>query len=250
MTLTVVRNEPEPLVLGPEASPRTYYLKVPAAIERAKWRHAVAAQGGRFHGQIGLLDGLKRGVQTVMASSPPDILEAVVEHIDLYRAAMLDFAKDSVGGAYDNTADPEVLRAFTESLARLGALGRSLAVYEMETVAAYPPYAQMVADDQVYWTICGIEGVKLFLKNYDGLTVPFSKLPGGVPETVLAAIPESDLEQIGRKVEDMSRLSAVQRRNFPLPPSTSAGGSTSTPGTTETNGNAVNSESDRSSATP
>src|SRR5262245_44146738 len=84
----MISREPEKLVLGPADKPRTYYLKKPVLHERANWRRATAACGGKCNGPDVLLDLMADGVRALMESEPEEIVDALLRKIERQRARL------------------------------------------------------------------------------------------------------------------------------------------------------------------
>jgi hypothetical protein len=240
--LSVISNDPVRLELGLPGAERVYLLKIPALLERAKWRSAIARAGGRYHGQIALLDCLRDGVATLMKDSPEALVGALLGRIEKHRDNLLGVHVSAM--AMGEAATDEDRAAFQAAIERLGESGRDLAVVEMEVVQNYPRYAAMVADDQIFWQIAGIEGARLFLQGWEGIDAPFRRLANVIADAVLENIPEDDLSAIGRKLDELSRLSDRTRKNFSTPSSTPSGGEISNLTNTATSGTAPSSSSE------
>jgi hypothetical protein len=231
--LLVNPNVPERVECGPENARRIYFVRPPTVYERVKWRRAVAAAGGRYHGPLALLGALSDGVSALMGDSPAELREAVLSKIDAHRANMLAFGEAARG----DLDDAEGRKEFAAAGMAMAESGRALAVTEAEVLASYPAYAQMAADDQTYWEIAGIEASRLFLSGWEGIDVEFSRsAAAGAADAVLAAIPEGDFASIGLFVDRMTRISASQRKNSSSPASTPPAGATSTRSSRTTKG--------------
>jgi len=223
----LVSNEPERLELGLESDRRVYLLKPPSVYERVKFRRAVSAAGGRLHGQLSLIEALGRAVVELMAESPPEARDAVLAKIEAHRVKAVECMEAARALQFEESEDTR--RAFAAAAAALAESGRGLVVIEAEAVGAHPAYAQMVADDAVYWEIAGIEGARLFLMGWEGITGKFARNAGGLSEASLAAISQGDFAVIGAKIESLCRVSETQRKNFSSPPATPPGGNSSMP---------------------
>lgn len=223
--LLVNPNVPERVECGPANARRVYLVKPPTVYERVKWRRAVAASGGRYHGPLALLGALADGVRALMADSPDELRDAVLSKVDAHRANMIAFGESAREA---DLADEEQKKEFAASGAAMAASGRALAVTESEVLTAYPAYAQMAADDETYWEVAGIEATRLFLTGWEGIDAPFSRGASGASEDALAAIPEGDFASIGLFIDRMSRVTAAQRKNSLSPASMRPAGATST----------------------
>jgi hypothetical protein len=227
--LLVNPNVPERVECGPENARRVYLVRPPTVYERVKWRRAVAAAGGRYHGPLALLGALADGVRALMAGSPDELRDAVLSKIDAHRANMIAFGESARDA---DLADDEQRKEFTASGEAMAESGRALAVTESEVFSAYPVYAQMAADDQTYWEIAGIEAARLFLTGWEGFDAEFRRSSSScASDDSLAAIPEGDFASIGLFIDRMTRITASQRKNLSLPASTPPAGATSTKST-------------------
>jgi hypothetical protein len=233
----MLSKEPEKIELGPEKARRTYWLKRPVLHERAKWRRAVAAAGGRLYGQVGLLDLMAAGIRSVMADSPPEIVDALLAKVAAQRANVVALGESSHDT--DNPEDEEWTTLL--DACRVGATG--LSVIEHELMAAYEPYAIAVGDNAAYWQIAGIEAARAFCVGWEGLNEKHKRGPGGLTEDCLAVIPEEDFTALARFAEGLARVSEPERKNSNSPPHTSSGGETSTSLNEATSGPSPNSAS-------
>lgn len=205
-----------------EISGRAYILKRPTVADRVRWRKNVLAAGGRRHGQFGLLDALRRGVETIMADSPAEIREALVAKIEAHRDVLKRFSAAVISGGFD--ADPD---GMVERARVMAASADELSVIESEVANAYPRYAVMAADEKLYPQIAGIEAARLLLLSWEGFDVELVRDSVGVAEQSLAVIPEWDLALIAEQTEALCGVSAAQRKNSGSPPAISTGGETS-----------------------
>lgn len=236
----MISKEPEKLEVSQGDARRTYWLKRPVLHERAQWRSAIAASGGKHHGQVALLDLLAQGVKTLLTSETShEILEALLAKITRQKDAVDELTK-----AAGTNADGATIKALSEKCAA-GAL--DLAVVEDEVRTHWPPYAQAIGDDAAYWQIVGIEAARMFLVSWDGLGAELKHVRTGkrliADSDCLEAIPEGDLPLIGLFAESLARVSGVERKNSSSPLATSSGGETSTSLNGATSGNASSSAS-------
>src|SRR5262245_8160607 len=186
----MLSREPEKLVCGPDDKPRVYWLKKPVLHERANWRRATAASGGKFNGTDTLLDLMSEGVRKMMVGQDQQIVDAVLAKIERQRERVAAWREASV----DDSAASKTLQ---DGL-------RDLAVIESEVLAGYPPYASAVGDDASYWQIAGIEAARLFLVKWEGFELELIRTRIGVDDASLSEIPESDLSVIGMFADRLS----------------------------------------------
>ena len=246
--LSVISNDPVRLELDPAGGipARAYLLKIPALLERAKWRAAIARAGGRLHGQLALIDCLRDGVASLMKDSPEALVGALLDRIEKHKENLLAVHTSALGMDAANEGDRQT---FAAAIERLGESGRDLAVVESEVVQNYPRYAAMVADDQTYWQIAGVEGARFFLVGWEGIDGPLRRLGNATADASLELIPEGDLDVIGRKLDELSRLSDRTRKNSSSPSSTPSGGETSNLTNMATSGTVQSSKSESTAST-
>jgi hypothetical protein len=225
MPLLVDTKTPERLEIGSSV----YLIKPPSVMERARWRRAIVAAGGRRHGQLALLECLADGVSALMADNPPEVRDSVLALIQTHRDTVLGMVAQAVSGAFDDAnelaqEDRDALRA---QIAGIEESGKALSLIETAVLAGYPRYAEMAADDAAYSQIAGLEGARLFLMGWEGLDGTLARGPGGVSEQSLAQIPEGHFSAIGNAVEALTRVPEKKRKNSVSPPSSSPGGENS-----------------------
>jgi len=225
----MLSNAPERLRLGPEDKPRVYWLKRPVLHERANWRRATAACGGKFNGPDELLSIMADGVRQLMEGKPEEIVDALLAKIERQRERVLKWRESPRG-------DNEAAREMRDGMREIGTI-------ESEVLAAYPAYASAVGDDAAYWQIAGIEAARLFLVRWEGFEIELRRTRAGVDDSCLAEIPEGDFAMIGMFADGLSRLREAERKNSNLPLATSSGGVTSNNSNGATNGPFPNSES-------
>jgi len=212
------------LECGPDDDRRVYLFKTPEVYERHKFRRAVAAAGGRRHGPGALLNALSAGVREIMADSPAEARDAVLRKIEEHRALMV--AQGALASTVD-IDDEAQSKMFVEKARAIETSGQELFVIECQVTAAYPRFAQMQADEEVYWGIAGAEGARLFLTAWEGFDEPLQRADGVLTSASLAAIPEEDLSAIGLKIDQLIRLSGRQRKNSSSPAASRSAGETS-----------------------
>ena len=224
----MLSREPEKLELGPEDSRRIYWLKRPVLHERANWRRAVAACGGKFNGTQALLDLLADGVRHVMDGHPVEIVDAVIAKVERQREAVKAWAEKS--------DDKDLAKAVASGV-------RDLVTIESEVIARFAPYATAVGDDAAYWAIAGIEAARAFLVKWEGIDFELKRTRAGVDDSCLEQIPENDFAFIGMFADRLSRLRDAERKKSNSPPLSSPGGETSNSLNAAMNGQFPNSES-------
>ena len=222
MTLLADPRLPEPITIGP----RTYLMKPATTAERTRWRRAIAAAGGRQHGPGGLLNCLAAGIRSLMKGSPPEIVDAMLGKVEAQRDRVIAFfeaAREATLGGDDAT------QTFIRAGQAMNEGDADLAVIVAEVTANYPAYAQMVADESTYWSIVGMESLRMFCLGFEGITVDVAgeaegeilkqqvlavRGPGGLTDESLAEVPEGDLAAIGTMYENLVKVTPAQRKNL------------------------------------
>jgi hypothetical protein len=216
---------PESLTLGVGDKAKTYLLRTPSVMDRARYRRAIAEAGARRSGPVGLLDALSRSVASLMAESDDDVRGAVLAKIAAYREKLAAYAEAARDGEYDT--DDGKARAATDLL-DLVKSGEALRAIEDAARGGDPKYAAQCADDEAYFGFAGVVGARMFLVGWTGFDGDVARGPEGATEATLAKIPEGHFPAIGLKLETMLNLSETQRKNSVSPPAGLSGGNSST----------------------
>src|SRR5690606_1474532 len=102
-------------------------------------------------------------------------------------------------GLYD-TATDDGRAEFRAALARLAQFDEDLTQVAAVVRDNYAPYAQALADDIVYPTIEAIEATRIFLAGWENRPQAFRRDQSGVPDAVLATVPEHHRHEIALEV--------------------------------------------------
>lgn len=209
MTVLVDPKQPEAITVGD----REYLMRPATVAERTRWRRAIAASGGRQHGPLALLNCLAAGVRSLMKNSPAPVRDAVLAKIDAQRVNVVAFFGAAQKVAIDGG---DMKQEFLEAGRLMNEGDAGLAVVIAEVSANYPAYAQMVADEETYWPISGIEALRMFCVGWKnkGAEMPCERGAAGMTDDSLAEIPEGDLMAIGQGYENLIRVSPQKRKNL------------------------------------
>lgn len=181
-----------------------YLLKVPTVFERGRYRHALAAAGARRHTTQAMAAELRRGVVAVLAGDDMAApREKLLEEIDGLTA--------DLAAAVALIGQDE---AFAEAWAAVVAREQVIDALAAGIRDAYPPYAAMIADNEVYPTLSGLVAAQMFLLGWEGITHPFVRTAQGtLSEESLKAIPELHLASIGAEIEKLLAPTDAQAKN-------------------------------------
>ncbi|WP_142847231.1 hypothetical protein [Telmatospirillum sp. J64-1] len=213
-------KQPVSLVpMGEEAKPeqerRTYLLRVPGLSDRAALQRAVRLAGGRQHPPLAMLAALRRGMEEIYGD-PRDESEAAAKSNLL---ALIDADEEALRVVWETAKDQseDGRAAFVEALAALSRAEAELLPLSNMIEQAYRPYAEMRADNEAYNGIYSIEAARLLLDGWENGPAEFRRGRTGVPDDLLARIPEMHLLQIGAKVQEMLRVSDTEAKNSVSP---------------------------------
>lgn len=169
-----------------EVQGRAYHLRHPKAVERAKFRHAVRAQGGRLHA-----------------------MNAIINEIE---AAILDILPE---GDPDREKPEAAIASWRESEETDSENAQYLEALRQEFIPIWPRLAEMDADHVAYFEIAGIEGTRLFLMDWEGFEGKIHRRMGLVDEPTLQLIPQNHFEVIGVELSTMMQVSAQEKKGSP-----------------------------------
>ena len=189
-----------------------YWLRAPSVYDRVEYRRAVAARGGRYHTVFELLAALRREVDAAMAGTDrPETQASLIALIDVRQARLRAFAERT----WDR-ANEEGQRAYIEAFAQAAAPDPVLLEVEAKIRAMGGLYAAMIADNDVYFDLAGLEAARLFVVEWEGLD-GFAHGRRGLTEAALQRIPTVHLPAIAAKVEDLFAPAESERKNSVSP---------------------------------
>ena len=195
----------------------TYFLRTPTVVDRVKYRHAVAAEGGRNWSQLQMLEALEEGLRRIL-SEPEDKerLDNYVQEVRSYRemiSAVIDeYRQESLEiKGHENEGDQvELIRILVDRLNP----PQIIVDIEQVVIDHYPPYAAKLADQSVYHEYAGLVAARMFLVGWEGLEEEFKRQRNGVPDHVLSYIPTAHLIAIGGEVQRLMEPGVSRLKNF------------------------------------
>lgn len=194
----------EPIRHKPAGSQTAYLLQPPTPYSWAAMRRAVRARGAVQHSAWDMARVARDGVAALLAG--PDNaadLAARLADLDAYVTAL-----DGVSAA---GAPPEAMTEFAARLARYA---------EIATLVrrAWPPFAELEADNEYHAEIQAIEAVRAHQIGAGGR----------VTDDELAAIPQRDLYDLWRAILEARAPTDTERKNSGSPSPGSGGAEIST----------------------
>lgn len=196
-----------------------YRLRVPSVWDRTRYRGALGAHGVRSHSVVPMLDAMAQGVRAIYGDADSAAKDAHLDVIAQYRAEAVALGQRLLDGSID-VASEEGRAAFTESMGRQQDLDQALADVAEIVAQGYPPYAQMRADNASFALGRGVVAAQMFLVGWENVPRPFARTDAGVPEALLAQLPEHHLIAIGAEVERLMAPTEPEAKNSDSPSST------------------------------
>lgn len=188
--MSIVLDPAEPVAFRSRDDGPTYHLRVPLVKDRAKYRHAIRAAGGRQWTNLQLMAMARKALDQILPGEEGDAGRVL---IDAYCEG-LNAAIDKRRQGQSEETDAELIAAVTIS----GELAEIVnAIAERDQALA-----NASADNGVYHLIAGQEAARMFLIGWDGLG-EFKRGLNGPTEATLAQITSYDFERIAQKVEEM-----------------------------------------------
>lgn len=202
----------------PEGKRVVYLLRTPGLYDKTRLRRAITAAGGRQHGVIATLRLLRAGVEEIMAGGDAAMRDLHVGMIDGYVAAYLDHFARLRRGQYSVQTE-EARAEFAAAVDRLARFDEDLAPVAAVVREHYQPYAQAIADDLVYPEIEAIEATRLFLVGWENRRPEFRRDQSGVPDKLLAAVPEHHRREIALELQRLMMPTEEEERDSSSPSS-------------------------------
>jgi hypothetical protein len=181
----------ERVAVKPPRSERVYWVRNPTYLEKPRWRHAVAALGGKRWGQLDLAYALRREVERFLGDDPtgPQFIEAIDQYIAGIEAAV---------AAWRDERTDENSAALTKAIVP----PELVAAIATQITTASLAYANMEADRVSYREYAGIAGAQMFLGDWEGKGLPpFRRSISGVPDELMNLIPSQHMVLIGDQIE-------------------------------------------------
>lgn len=183
----------EPIDVAVEG--RRYRLRCPSIADMSRFKKAVRVAGGRRHAfgdKLLLIEaGLKAIGEAANAMDDPEII-AALEEVQGAKERVRVLIGDMQAGTMAEMDPTEFVEAINAALEVTPRLAHASDVVER----SYPPYAEALADDEVYPEIAGRVALELFLDAADGLAAPVRRGFSGLSAETLGAIPASDMTHV------------------------------------------------------
>lgn len=178
-----------------EVNPPVYTIAIPTLLTRARFRRAVAAEGGRMWTRQAMVDAARREIE---AAQPANIAELLTV-CDRYEAL-------------DDATAPDDASAIAGDWLNLSAVLQNSA----------GEFAAKVADNQFWFEVAPLQAARSFLIEAGDMALRRGS-DGLISEESIAAIPESHLVAIGWRAMALMQPSGLDAKNSESPrPSPSA----------------------------
>jgi hypothetical protein len=213
----VILNDPKSVVeFQPDKdSPIVYLLKVPTVVDRVRYRRAVRAEGGKAWSELQMLEAMEDGLRKILVE-PEDQqkLEELVAAIVTYRGNISEVLDEFRKEIIEEESSEDQVEFIRGLVARMEP---PVEVREIERIVFdhYLPYAEMVADRDVFQEISGLVASRMFLAGWKGLDVPFKRTKTGVSDEMLGHLPRIHLAMIGAHVQQMMEPNINQLKKSP-----------------------------------
>lgn len=192
-----------------EASRRSYVLRTPLVLDRARLERETVAAGGRRVGIFDTIAELRAAALEVLDADDPD-RAAMLTAIDAYRARILAAAEAVQGSRGDDRE--AALRQWSETIS-----DPAMNALTIDMRRHWPRLRELEADALVYPLIRGTVAARLFLVDWRGFEGRLRRDARGVHDESIAAIPEAHLVGIGGFVESLFGPTETERKNSASP---------------------------------
>lgn len=198
-----------------------YHLRVPTVDDRIQLKAGLTRLGARQHGRLAILNRLYELVEAVMSDSPPDVRDERLTEIKRRIEAWEEFSTEGGAATYD-LDNPEQRAEWGRAYGRMVADDMDIADIERMVAAKSKGFAQMLADDEIYFDKLGYEVARLFMEDCDGIP-EFNRRPFGASDDWLARIPQSHFSDIGLRYWKLIQPSPAEAKNSESPSSATSG---------------------------
>lgn len=219
----------EPIEIAVEG--RRYVLRQPSIADLSTYKRAVRRAGGR---NVALGDKLlliEQGLKAIAKSAgndDPAIGDSLAVVSDA-KARLIAFIADMQAGAFEGEPDAAFVEAADEALTWSAELQHIASVVERH----HAPYADALADAEVYPDIAGRVALELFLERAEGLSVAVKRGFSGLSAETLDAVPAADLPVIHARFQAEIQVSEAEKKGSRSPISGDASRSSSGDSSTE-----------------
>lgn len=206
MILASPNDRPEFTPAGQdEATAKTYILRVPLLLDRARFERETIAAGGRRVGVFDTIAELGNAARALLAEDDPD-RAAFLASIEAYRTRLKETA-EAVQAARGDERDA-ALKAWIEALSdpRMNEL-------TIELRKHWPPLRDLEADAMTFPLVRGMVAARMFLIEWRGFEGKLKRDARGAHDESLSKIPEAHLIGLGSFVESLFAPTDTERGN-------------------------------------
>lgn len=205
----------EPIEIQVES--RRYVLRQPSIADLSTYKRAVRRAGGR---NVALGDKLlliEAGLKAIAAAQGGDdpVIEQSLGVVADAKARLVAFIGDMQAGAFEGEPDATFVQAADEALTWSAELQHIASVVERH----HAPYADALADAEVYPEIAGRVALELFLEAAEGLSAPVKRGFNGLAAETIDAVPLGDLPLIHARFQAEIQVSESEKKGSRSPTS-------------------------------
>lgn len=200
----------EPIEIAVEA--RRYVLRQPTIADLSNYKRAVRKAGGKSVALGDKLLLIESGLKAMAAGAgreDPAISEAL-GLVGEAKSKLMTFVGDVQAGAFEGADSADMVAAADEALQWDADLQHIAGVVERH----YPPYADALADAEVYPEIAGRVALEMFLESAEGLAAPMRQSMGRLATETLEAVPSSDLPVIHTRFQAELQLAEAEKKGL------------------------------------
>jgi len=202
----------------PEHKRVAYLLAAPGLYAKAEFERAIRRAGGCVVREADLLAALEDGLAALLGDPDDAATLAIMQgHVADYRARI-------------EAASPD------EAVLLVLGVDHPIARVREIVARGHARYNELEADREFYWEARGIEAARLFVVDWENGPAPFRRGPRGVPDSLLALIPEGHRTAIGFKAGQLFQPTLAEVKNSASP---SPGSSSGTPSSSEATASAI-----------
>jgi hypothetical protein len=188
----IVADPGQPIPYQPRSDGPTYFLRVPTVVDRSSYRHAIAAAGARYWGQVDLATAALAAIKRLMDGMEEQA--QWLEWIEEYSAGIREVLDRRQSGPEN---DEDLLKALEMS---------PEVMMIFDAMASLDPIlAKRIADNHVFAEKAGVVATRMFLVGWDGQGLGNLKrsIIGGVTDACLEHIASRDMVAIGNRISEL-----------------------------------------------
>lgn len=180
-----------------------YLIMPPSVMSKARWRRHVAEEGAVMPGQDLLMETLRQGVlEIVEERQQPRWFDLIARWDDALRTSQE--MRESGAGTPEQMED---------AAAALRKLSTEVSYFEGQMRAAYPPYAQKLAQQQYWMEVAPFIAARHFLAGWENVDLPFERVNGLVSEELLEQLSEGHAADIGWRAIGLGGANRADEKN-------------------------------------